>query len=310
MLDPETDGLETDISIHELREQLEDELGPHESRAFDLKRMRADLDDKGAKKPLPRGVTVELIELAGRKSLRIVPPCDTKGRAILYLHGGGYQLGSPISHRSLAAHFAEAAQATVYLLGYRRAPEDPYPAALKDATTAWTEIIKLHGHLPSKTSIVGDGSGGGLAIATAIALNAAGAPKPSSLILLSPWVHMGQVGATWIAKLWDDPLNSKKLFDRHAKSYLGDKTVMATPLASPVMAPMTGLPPMLIHVGTEEVLLGDADLLVAAARKAGVEVVLEVWREMIHAWHWHHDVLFEAREAIVDIGTWLMRRWG
>jgi epsilon-lactone hydrolase len=290
-------------AVRELIEQSVTSPGLRRDSSF----MRKRYDELGARMPVPPGMKIEKAQIGLRPGLKITPPDVEQGRTILYLHGGGYEIGSPESHKAMVAHFAEATKAVTWLLDYRLAPENPFPAALEDATAAWGWLLtqKID---PAKSAILGDSAGGGLTISTAIAARKAKLPLPRALVVFSPWVNLAQEGAMFKAKAEDDPVISKAILDEHAAKYLGDRDPKATVLASPLFADLSGLPETLIQVGSEEVLLGDADALLKAMRKAGVNSVLEIWPNMIHVWHYYHAILPEAREAITEVGSWLARR--
>ena len=268
--------------------------------------LRARYDAAGAGMPAPAGWSEESVRLGERLALLQVGPEARNDRAVLYLHGGGYTIGSARSHASLAAQFGKAAQAQAFALDYRLAPEHPFPAAVQDALDAWSAILD-EGFDPSRCAIIGDSAGGGLAVATAVAARDAGLPQPAALVLLSPWANLAQEGFSYEECAARDPIVSKDGLDANARAYLsgGD---MKTPLASPIFADLRGLAPMLIHVGSDEVLLADAEALKTAARDAGVDATLEVWSGVVHVWHFFHPILEEAREAIDEAGGWLRRR--
>ncbi len=219
---------------------------------------------------------------------------------MLYLHGGGYVIGSPRSHRHLAAAIATAAGSSALLLEYRCAPEAPFPAAVDDAVAAYRWLLD-QGVSAGGIAIAGDSAGGGLTVATLLALRDAGLALPAAGVCISPWVDLTCSGASYATKAVADPIVKRAGVDEMARAYLGAAD-RRTPLASPLFADLRGLPPLLIQVGSEEVLLDDSVQLAERARAAGVDTTLEVWDQMIHVWHWFLPLLDEAEEAVAAVG--------
>jgi acetyl esterase/lipase len=220
---------------------------------------------------------------------------------VVYLHGGGYCLGSSRSHRHLAASIGQAAGAAVLSVDYRLAPEFTFPAAVDDAVAV---IRWLLAHTDAPVVLAGDSAGGGLVVACAIALRDEGLPLPAAGVCLSPWADLTCTSEAH-ARLADrDPLLSSAELKRMAEAYLRDADPRHC-LASPAFAELAGLPPLLVQVGTDEILLDDARMLAGAARAAEVEVTLQEWPHMIHAWHWYFPVLQEGRQAIAAIGEFI-----
>jgi phosphinothricin tripeptide acetyl hydrolase len=256
--------------------------------------------------PTPPDVKVEHVTAPTAAAEWLRPPATDPGRVVLYLHGGGYVIGSPRSHRHLAAAIAGAARSSALLLDYRLAPEHPYPAAVEDATAAYRWLLD-QAVAPGRIVIAGDSAGGGLTVATLLALREAGVPLPAAGVCISPWVDLTCGGDTYRTKAAADPIVTRAAVAQMAQAYLGP-TPPRTPLASPLFADLRGLPPLLIHVGSEEVLLDDARLLAERARAAGVETVLEVYERMIHVWHWFLPMLDEAQSAVEAIGRFVRER--
>jgi monoterpene epsilon-lactone hydrolase len=215
---------------------------------------------------------------------------------ILYLHGGGYYFCSPRSHRSLAFGLATRARAPAFSLDYRLAPEARFPAALDDALAAYRQL--LTSGIPAKSIVIaGDSAGGGLALATLVALRDAGNPLPAGGVLFSPWTDLGASGASIRTNDGADPMFSGPAIGRAAEIYLGD-TPATHPYASPVYADLQGLPPLFIQVGSTEVLLDDSRRVAQSARAAGVAVELQVWPDMPHVWQIFTPFIPEARRAL------------
>jgi len=230
-------------------------------------------------------------------------PEASAARVILYLHGGGYVIGSINTHRDLASRLSRAAGARVLLIDYRLAPEHPFPAAVDDATAAYRWLLAT-GVAPAQIAIAGDSAGGGLTVATLVALRDAGAPLPAAGVCLSPWVDLEGIGASMTTKASVDPMVQRDGLLQMAALYLNGQPAR-TPLAAPLYADLTGLPPLLVQVGTAETLLDDSTRLAERARAAGVAVTLEPWDDMVHVWQIFAAMLPEAREAIDRIGAFV-----
>jgi phosphinothricin tripeptide acetyl hydrolase len=256
--------------------------------------------------PTPSEVKVERVSAPVAPAEWLRPPGAVAGRVVLYLHGGGYVIGSTRSHRHLAAAIAAAGQASALLLDYRLAPEHPYPAAVDDATAAYRWLLD-QGVAPGHVVIGGDSAGGGLTVATLLALRDARLPLPAGGVCISPWVDLTFSGASYRTRAAVDPIVKRPGIDEMARAYLG-ATAAQTPLASPLFADLRGLPPLLIHVGSDEVLLDDAVQLAERAKAAGVDATLEVWDRMIHVWHWFLPMLDEAQGAVDGIGRFIQSR--
>lgn len=244
------------------------------------------------------GVPVEWIET----------PQSTPGRVILYLHGGGYVMGSVDTHKDLMARLARSAGARVLGVDYRLAPEHPFPAALDDARQAYRWLLE-QGIDPRDIVIAGDSAGGGLTVATLVSLRDLGAPLPAAAACLSPWVDLEGTGESMTARAHLDPMIRVEPLRRLGKLYLAG-TPARHPLAAPMYADLKGLPPMLIQVGTAETLHDDAARLAERARRAGVEVILEPWDEMIHVWHAFASILPEGQKALDRIGAFVREKLG
>ena len=256
--------------------------------------------------PTPPEVKVERVNAPTAPAEWLRPPSAAPGRVVLYLHGGGYVIGSPRSHRHLAAAIAGAAGASALLLDYRLAPEHPFPAAVEDATAAYRWLLD-QAIAPERIVIAGDSAGGGLTVATLLALREARVPLPAGGVCISPWVDLTCSGASYVTKADADPIVERSGVEEMARAYLG-ATPPRTPLASPLFADLRGLPPLLIHVGTDEVLLDDAVQLAERAKAAGVDATLEVYDRMIHVWHWFLPMLDEAQTAVEAIGRFVRSR--
>ena len=265
--------------------------------------LRALMDQTANLFPLPEGVSSEETEAEGVRAEWVRAPGAKEDTVVLYFHGGGYVIGSPASHRHLAAAVSHAAGAVVLSLDYRLAPEKPFPAAVQDAVSGYRWILG-QGIAPEQVALAGDSAGGGLTVATLLALREEGEPLPAAGVCMSPWVDLTCSSDTYRTKAETDALVKKEDVLRYASLYLAGQDP-EKPLASPLFADHKGLPPILIHVGSEEVLLDDSVGLDRRLKESGVDATLEVWEEMIHVWHVFHPILKEGRHAISRIGEFV-----
>ncbi|MEZ5559174.1 MAG: alpha/beta hydrolase [Pseudomonadales bacterium] len=253
--------------------------------------------------PADADVLVEQIEVAGVPADWVSVAASRPDRIVLYLHGGGYVMGSRNTHRGLAGRIARAARARVLLPDYRLAPEHPFPAAVEDATACWRWLIS-EGHAPQRMAIAGDSAGGGLTLATLLALKAAGDPLPACAVGLSPWTDLEGTGPTAEPGAVDDPMITAEGLRATGRDYAAAD--LRNPLAAPLHGDPDGLPPLLLQVGTREVLMSDSTRFADKARAAGVDVTLEVEDGLIHVWQIFPDVP-EAQAAVQRIGAFIER---
>ena len=258
--------------------------------------------------PIDDDIETERVGVNGVAAEWIWAPESDKRRVILYLHGGGYVIGSVRTHRVLLAHLARAAKARVLALDYRLAPETPFPGPIDDTVNAYQWLLS-EGIEPTNMAIAGDSAGGGLVVAALVALKSVGEPLPAAGVCISPWSDMESTGGSMMTNSESDPSVSKERLLKLAGIYLNGKNPQA-PLASPIHADLTGLPPLLLQVGSIEVLLDDSTMLKEQAHKAGVSVQMEVWDDMPHVWHHYAPILPEARKAISKIGEFLLQQTG
>jgi acetyl esterase/lipase len=259
--------------------------------------------------PVADDVKVEKLTVAGRDAEWIRAPGVKDGYAILYLHGGGYVMGSLNTHRSLAGEISRAAKAAVLLLDYRLAPENKFPAAVEDGVAGFKYLL-AQGYAPAKTAIGGDSAGGGLTAATLVALRDEKSPLPGAGVLISPWSDLTCTNPSYKTRAEADPMiGGDDGLSGMSNLYLQGANVVH-PHASPNFADLTGLPPLLIHVGDAEVLLDDSIRLHDKAKACGVDSTLEVWPKMIHVWHAFHPMLDEGKQGIERIGEYLRGKWG
>jgi epsilon-lactone hydrolase len=256
----------------------------------------------------PPGTTVEPADAGGVRAEWVVAAGVLPGRIVLYLHGGAYQIGSPATLRHMIALISAAAQAQVLSIDYRLAPEYPFPAALDDAVTAYRFLLR-GGADPAFVAIAGDSAGGGLALATLVALRDAGDPLPAAAVAISPWTDLALTGYSLRTRADVDVMVKPSGMTETAATYLAGADPRH-PYASPLYADLRGLPSILIHVGDAEVILDDSTRFAAKARAEGVDVSLEVWPEMPHVWHAFAGLLPESDQAIERIGSWLQAHCG
>jgi acetyl esterase/lipase len=256
--------------------------------------------------PKPDDIRWEAVDARGVPAEWVIPDDAEPGRAIVYCHGGGYVMGTVQAHRGLCSHLARAARARVLSVDYRLAPENRFPAAVNDALAAYRFTL-AEGYAPESVALGGDSSGGGLVLGTLVALRDDGDPLPGAAICLSPWTDLSLTGESIESRRDQDPMVRASVLELMAQAYLGDADPR-TPTASPLFADLTGLPPLLVQVGTAELLLDDARRIAERADAAGVDVTLDIWDDMIHVWQAFADFLPEAREAIARIGAYVDER--
>ena len=228
---------------------------------------------------LPANTHCQPVDANGVSAEWIESP-DSKSGILLYLHGGAYAIGLIASHRGFVARLAHATQLRGLAINYRLAPEHPHPAALEDALTAYQWLLSECVD-PSQIIIAGDSAGGGLTLALLTALRDAGKPLPAGAICLSPWADLTNSGASFQSKADLDGFLSFDILEMYAGYYAGEQE-RTSPLISPLFADFTGFPPLLIHVGSDEVLLDDARVVAKNAQKAGVDVTLKIWEGLFH----------------------------
>ena len=295
----------TNRGIHAVREHLA-KLPPASSLTIEQRRAQYERAERVF--PTPADVAIQPVKAPQRPAEWLAPPGVTPDTVVLYFHGGGYVIGSPRSHRHLAAAIARAAGTAALLLDYRLAPEHPFPAALDDAVAAYRWLLG-RGIAPERVVLAGDSAGGGLTVAALIALRERGLPRPAGGVCISPWVDLTCSGASYETKAATDPIVTLDGVASLAQAYVGRGDLKA-PLVSPLYADLRNLPPLLVQVGSEEVLLDDARGLAERARAAGVHVTLEEWPAMIHVWHWFLPMLDEADQGIAVIGNFVRSRIG
>ncbi|MGN6100518.1 MAG: alpha/beta hydrolase [Devosia sp.] len=272
-------------------------------RSPDYRQRRKDIDARGLEYGVAPDVVVEPVSVGDLRAEWLSTPGADRNSAILYLHGGGYVIGSLDSHRHLVAEAGRAAKCWGLSLNYRLAPEHPFPAAVDDALAAYRFLL-ARGIRPGRIAIAGDSAGGGLVVAAMLAIRDAGLAQPACGWCISPWVDMEAIGETMETKAAEDPTVQKAGIIDMARMYL-DGADPRAPLAAPIYADLRGLAPLLIQVGAAETLLDDAIRLAKLAGAADVRADLQIWPEMIHVWHLFHPELSAGRRAIAEGGAWM-----
>ena len=268
---------------------------------------RERLDEVGAVWPVADDVRLEAADFDGVRAEWSIVPGSDPSRVLMFLHGGGYCSGSIVSHRRMVSEAGRAGGLRTLAVGYRLAPEHPFPAAFEDALTVWRRLRK-DGYAANRIAVGGDSAGAGLTLALAGELKRAGEELPGCLWLVSPWTDLTMSGASLTSKSAIDPLIHKEYLEELAHAYLPAGMDRKDPRASPLYADLARLPPTLIQVGSAETLLDDSTRFAAAAGAADVSVTLEIWPHMIHAWPVWNAGLEPGRRALASTGAFI-RRW-
>jgi monoterpene epsilon-lactone hydrolase len=271
----------------------------------DVEQFRAWYEGFTSEFPVDDDIVCERVGAGGVPAEWIYAPNAAEDRVLIYLHGGGYIIGSMRTHREPLSRLSRASGARVLGLDYRLAPENPFPAAVQDSVAAYRWLLD-RGVEPKKIAIGGDSAGGGLTMATLVALRYMGEPLPAAGISHSGWTDLANSGETMVTKAEEDPLIDKEMLENMAMTYLGDKDRTA-PFASPYYADLRGLPPLLVQVGSAEVLLDDSLRFAENAKAAGVDVTLEVWDDMPHVWQVFASFLPEGQQAIEHCGEFVRK---
>jgi epsilon-lactone hydrolase len=251
--------------------------------------------------PLPDGV-VRLDEtLGGVATERHIARAGVPTRAVLYLHGGGYEVGSPSTHRALCAHLAKESGADVFVPDYRLAPEHPYPAAVDDAFVAYRALL-ARGLRPESVAVAGDSAGGGLTLALVARLRSSGTPLPAALVLICPWLDLSLEDFPQRA---DDPVLVPDFMRRCAREYAGK--ALANPEVSPILMALDGLPKTLLQSSGDDLLRDQAERWIVRAAQAGADVEVQVFEDLWHVFQLHAGVMAKATSAVRDIGRFFQR---
>jgi monoterpene epsilon-lactone hydrolase len=267
---------------------------------------RARLDEVGSIWPVADDVALEAVDIDGVPGEFSIVPGSDPLRVLLFFHGGGYCSGSIVSHRRMVTEAGRTGGLRTLAVGFRLAPEHPFPAAYDDALTAW-RWLRQQGIAANQIVVGGDSAGGGLTLALAMRLRDAGEQLPGCLWLASPWTDLTMSGATLETKDAVDPLIHKGYLGELADAYVPAGMSRADPRISPLFADLGGLPAMLIQVGSAETLLDDSVRFAGAAGAADVAATLEIWPGMIHAWPLWNAKLEAGRRALVRVGQFVRR---
>ena len=271
-----------------------------------LEEWRAAFAPAGRLHPVPDDVLVRAVNAGGVPAHWLAAPGADTGRVLLFLHGGGFELGSLRSDGELAARLGRASGTRVLFPEYRLAPEHPFPAAIDDVLASWRWLRADQGLSEASIAVAGDSAGGGLTVALLVAIRDAGEALPAAAALMSPTVDLTSSGASMTERADQDPISTPAMLRQFASDYLaGDDPKM--PLASPLFASLSGLPPLLVQVGTADLLLSDSERLARAAAEAGVDVMLEIGEGLPHV----YQIMLgtpEAAEATEQIGKFLRAR--
>ncbi|MFD2718437.1 alpha/beta hydrolase [Hymenobacter monticola] len=258
---------------------------------------------------MPWKVNLESFRLDNRLDAEwLRPRAAHPTRVMLYLHGGGYVLGSLNTHRSLVGSLAQRCGLNVLTINYRKAPDHPFPAALDDAKRAYRWLLR-QGYQPHDIVVAGDSAGGGLALALLLALRNAGENMPAAGIGLSPWTDLNLPVSALRRVAREEGLLLEALQMRNWGPLYAHKTALSHPLLSPLQADLHGLPPLLIQVSSAEVLYDDALRFADKARAAGVPVTLQPFEGLVHWWHLFWRIVPEARQALDQVAAFLQKRW-
>jgi acetyl esterase/lipase len=288
----------SDIEIGALRAKLASRV-----RSEDYRQRRKDMDARALEYKIAPDVTVEPVTANGVRAEWTSTPGDARDAALMWLHGGGYVIGSLVSHRHVVSEAGRAAKTWALALDYRLAPEHPFPAAVEDAVAGYRYLL-ARGVRPGRIAIAGDSAGGGLVVAAMLAIRDAGLAQPACGWCISPWVDMEAIGETMETRSAADPMVQRPGLLEMAGLYL-DGVDPRSPLAAPIYADLRGLAPLLIQVGAAETLLDDAIRLAKVAGAADVRVDLQVWPEMVHVWHLFHPELKAGLRAIEAGGAYV-----
>lgn len=274
-----------------------------DTHTLTVEETRANLDALGDRFSLPDGMVVEKEDIDGIPAERLTPKDAIDLGLLYFLHGGGYSVGSIQSHRHMVAAMAESAGMQAYMIDYRLAPENPFPAGLNDAVTGYDWLLHL-GYDPNEIALCGDSAGGGLTVSTILKLREEKIPLPKCAVLLSPWLDLTSTLPSRESKLDAEPLLSLEGSKKNAEWYAGDEE-QNHPMITPLGAELSDFPPTLIQVGTEEILLDDSLQFAELLRESNRDIELDVWEGLFHVWQYYPGWLPEAEEAIDEIAAFI-----
>ncbi|MBT2559169.1 alpha/beta hydrolase [Hymenobacter sp. ISL-91] len=291
-----------------LQQLLVAATGPLAERRPQLPAMRLFAELLAFGQFMPWNVFLEDVEVEGIPAEWVRPAGAVAGRVLLYLHGGGYVLGSLNTHRSLVGRLAQKCGVTALAINYRKAPEYPFPAALEDALTAYFWLLN-QGYAPADIIVAGDSAGGGLALALLLALRDADEPLPAAAVGLSPWTDLQLPAGTLRSVCRDESLLLEALEIRNWGPLYAAETPLSHPLISPARAELHGLPPLLLQVSDAEVLSDDVRRFAERARAAGTPTTLQIFDGLVHWWHLFWRFVPEADIALDRVADFTRQLW-
>ncbi len=256
--------------------------------------------------PPSKDLKIEKAEVAGVSGRWIEAPGSMRGRTILFIHGGAFAAGSSRSHCSMAGELGRSARARVFAADYRLAPEYPFPAGLHDCHAVYRSLAS--GSQTAFFAVAGDSAGGCLALSTVMHARNQGWRAADAIALFSPWLDLECASDSHIALREKDPLLNAEFLRKMAAQYLGE-TDSGAPAVSPLLDSFSGLPPILVQVGENEVLRGDANTLAERAKRSSTSTEVQVWPEMFHVWHGYTSMLPQAKQALAQAGAFLAAHW-
>ena len=265
-----------------------------------IDQLRKETEEAGNKIPLPKNTKFKRVSVGNIDAEWITCGEVETDKIFMFIHGGGYYRGSIAATRATVARISAEAKVRCLSIEYRLAPEHPFPAAIDDTYTAYKWLLK-EGVKPKNIIVSGQSAGGGLCLALLLKLKEKNFFQPRGAVALSPWTDLTQSGKTMKINADIDPVISKKYLDRMANLYLA-KTPNTSPLASPLYGELSGLPPLLVQVGSAETMLDDSRRFVKKAKEAKVDVQIEVYKDMFHGWHGSAHILKDGKKAIKNIG--------
>ena len=265
-----------------------------------IDQLRKETENAGSLIPLPENVKYKSVVAGNVNAEWITCGEVNEKRIFMFMHGGGYYRGSIAATRATVARISAEAKIKCLSINYRLAPEHPFPAAIYDTYSAY-EWLTNEGISPEHIIVSGQSAGGGLCLALLLKIKESNISQPLGAVALSPWTDLSQTGKTMVTNEKNDPIISRKYLDRFAKLYFPHSDNMSY-LASPLLGELSGLPDMLIQVGSAETMLDDSKRFYKKAKKANVNVKLEIWEDMFHGWHSNAHILKDAEDAIISIG--------
>ncbi|MDP4146449.1 MAG: alpha/beta hydrolase [Bacillota bacterium] len=280
-------------------------LGSRMTRNKSLEEARTVWESFAGGRKVPLGFEVNSIDIDGVECEWIIPKADKGEKTLIYLHGGGYVTGTLSTARGFAIQVSKYTSQRVLTVGYRLAPENPFPAALEDSLAVYHSFIQQVVNA-NDIVLIGDSAGGGLALATVLSLKENGEALPGAVVCISPWTDLAATGESNTKNAKIDPIFGQVEYLIKPENY-ADTESLFNPLISPLYGDYSDFPPLLIHVGTDEVILDDSIRLAEKAREAGVKVSLKVWRGMWHVFTTQNDILTEGKQSLKEISEFINR---